>query len=189
MSNTSIVKILKQKSYPLVTSKTNSTLRHSIVKQKVKINRSMKLYRIIFALLSVFSLSSYTDHDTEETFSLTVTVADLQNSKGIVQFSLYNTEGSIPDEHFEKYYLQLKAPISENVSTVTFKNIPKGTYAINILHDEDEDGKVTKGFILPIEGLGFSNFTSLNLLNRPSYKKAKFNLESDKTMKIKVIYM
>jgi len=124
-----------------------------------------------------------------ETFSLTINVHELHSSDGMVQFSLYNKDGSIPDEHFEKYYLQLKAEIVNNSSTITFKNIPKGTYAINILHDEDNDGKVTKGWVLPIEGLGFSNFTSLNPLNRPNYKKAKFELEADKTMTIKIIYM
>lgn len=149
----------------------------------------MKILKVLIALIIVVSGFAFNSEGENETFSLTVNVAHLQNSTGVVQFSLYNTEGSIPDEHFEKYFLQLKSSISENESSVTFENIPKGTYAINILHDEDEDGKVTKGFILPIEGLGFSNFTSLNLLNRPNYTKARFNLESDKTMNIKVIYM
>lgn len=154
-----------------------------------KINVVMKIFQILIAFIFVLSGFAFTTGDEKETFSLTVKVADLQNSTGVVQFSLYNTEGSIPDEYFEKYYLQLTASIANNASTVTFKNIPKGTYAINILHDEDKDGKVTKGFILPIEGLGFSNFEKLNPMNRPSYEKAKFNLDADKTMNIKVIYM
>ena len=32
---------------------------------------------------------------------------------------------------------------------VVFTNIPKGTYAINVLHDEDNNAKIPKGFILP----------------------------------------
>jgi uncharacterized protein (DUF2141 family) len=31
-------------------------------------------------------------------------------------------------------------------------------YAINILHDEDNNGKIKKGFVLPKEGMGFSNY-------------------------------
>ena len=35
-------------------------------------------------------------------FSLTVRVDGLRNSEGVIQFALYNQEGSIPDERFEK---------------------------------------------------------------------------------------
>jgi len=74
-------------------------------------------------------------------------------------------------------------------STITFKNIPSGKYAINILHDENKNGKIDKGFILPIEGIGFSNFQSIGLTNRPNFSKASFELNENKTINVKVIYM
>ena len=89
----------------------------------------------------------------------------------------------------KQYYQQLKTKVIDNSATITFINLPKGTYAINILHDENEDGIVDKGLMLPVEGLGFSNYDALNLFNRPSYKKAQFELESDTTMSIPIIYM
>ena len=101
-----------------------------------------------------------------ESSSLTVEVIDLRNSTGVVQFALYNKEGSIPDEDFKHYYKILKRSIVNGSSTVTFNNLPKGKYAINILHDENKNGKIDKGFILPKEGIGFSNYTSVGLTNR-----------------------
>ena len=115
----------------------------------------------------------YSPH--QETFDLTVEVNDLRNSTGNTQFTLYNKDGTVPDEKFEKYYV--------------FTNLPKGTYAVNILHDEDKDGKIDKGFFLPIEGIGFSNYQSIGLTNRPNFKKASFELKENKRVKVKVIYM
>jgi uncharacterized protein (DUF2141 family) len=64
-----------------------------------------------------------------------------------------------------------------------------GKYAVNILHDENENGEIDKGFILPIEGIGFSNFQSIGFSNRPSFSKASFDLNCDKKIAVKVIYM
>lgn len=124
-----------------------------------------------------------------DTYSLTVEVKDLRNAKGVVQFALYNKDGSIPDEDYENYYKISKGEIVNGSSTITFKDIPSGKYAVNILHDENKNGKIDKGFILPIEGIGFSNFQSIGLTNRPNFSKASFELKENKSINVKVIYM
>ncbi len=138
--------------------------------------------------LILLTLISFNKKNEEKTFSLTVKVTHLRNSKGVVLFALYNKEGSIPDEKYKKYYLKDVAPIKENSSTITFSNIPQGKYAINILHDENKNGKIDKGFILPKEGIGFSNYQSIGIRNRPKFSKASFMLNTNTTQEIKVIY-
>jgi uncharacterized protein (DUF2141 family) len=108
---------------------------------------------------------------------------------GTLQFTLYNKDGSIPDEKFKKFYRQQAAEINSCSSSVTFKNLPKGKYAVNILHDENENGEIDKGWIMPIEGIGFSNFSSIGFSNRPNFKKACFYLGDHLTKIVKVIYM
>lgn len=147
----------------------------------------IKKIATLIAVLIMLSSAKFSGEET--TFSLTVQVSELQNSKGEVQFSLYNKAGSIPDEHFKQYYKQLKAKIKDNSSFIIFKNLPKGHYAVNVLHDENENGVIDKGWFLPVEGIGFSNLKSINPMNRPSFKKAKFKINSDKTVKVKIIYM
>ena len=145
----------------------------------------------ILILLTVglsFFLCSFSESHLE-TYSLTVKVEKLQNSKGVVQFALYNKDGSIPDEDYKNYYRLEKAKIVNGKSEITFKNLPKGIYAVNILHDENNNGKVDKGFLLPKEGIGFSNYSSIGLTNRPNFKKASFELNADKTIDVTVIYM
>jgi len=121
-------------------------------------------------------------------FDLTVKVEDLRNSNGVVQFSLYNKDGSIPDEYFKKTFKQLKVSILDNKAKTLFKNLPKGRYAINVLHDENSNAKIDKGFMLPTEGVGFSNFKTLNLFHKPTFEKTSFLLDKNKTLDIKVIY-
>lgn len=125
----------------------------------------------------------------QNTFTLTVEIENLRNSKGEVQFTLYNTDGSIPDEHYKNYFKIDKSRIENGKAEITFSNLPKGIYAVNILHDENKNGKIDKGFILPKEGIGFSNYSSIGLTNRPNFKKASFELNQNKTIKVKVIYM
>ncbi len=145
---------------------------------------------LFFALVSIslLTLSSFKNQKGQN-FSLTVEVNGLQNSKGIVQFALYNKDGTIPDEDYKKCCKILKEKIQNGSSKVTFNNLPLGKYAVNILHDENENGEIDKGFILPIEGVGFSNYQSIGLTNRPNFSKASFELNCDKKISVKVIYM
>lgn len=142
---------------------------------------------VMFAI--VIALSSFAYLSNNEAYSLTVNVRDLRNSKGVIQFALYNKEGTIPDERYTKYYKKLIGKISEGSSSVTFDNLPPGKYAVNILHDEDKNGKIDKGLILPKEGIGFSNYESIGLSNRPKFSKASFELKSDMTTDVKIIYL
>lgn len=140
----------------------------------------------ILSVAAIFFLS-FTIPNTS-TIDLTVEVHQLRNNKGIVQFTLYNKEGSIPDENFKNYYQIGKTTIKGNAAQFVFKNLPKGVYAVNILHDENENGKIDKGFMLPEEGIGFSNYTKIGLGNKPNFSKASIELLADKKMAVKVIY-
>lgn len=138
---------------------------------------------VLLLMLSSFSIQK------QETCSLTVDVSELRNSKGTVQFALYNREDALPDEHYKNYFKKLTGEIINGASTVTFKNLPEGKYAVSILHDENNDGKIKKGIILPKEGIGFSNFQSIGFSNRPTFSKASFSVLSDKKIKVKIIYL
>ena len=145
----------------------------------------IKLSMLLTLAVFLLSMSS----NPTEYYSLTVKVKDLRNSNGVVQFALYNKDGTIPDEDYVNYYKKLNGEIKNGSATVTFANLPKGTYAINILHDEDKNGKIKKGWVMPVEGIGFSNFSSIGFSNRPNFKKASFSLESNLTKSVKIIYL
>jgi len=103
----------------------------------------MKQILILFSVFSFLFLSSFSK--TKEEYSLTIEVENLRNSKGVLQVALYNKDGSIPDEQYKNYYKLQTTNIESGNAEVTFKNLPKGRYAINILHDENKNGKIDKG--------------------------------------------
>ena len=141
-----------------------------VIKKQIKFMQMKKIFILIIAV----TFLSFNLPNNEETYSLTINVKDLRNSKGEVQFAIYNKEGSIPDEKYKKYYKKDTATINNNTSTITFSNLPKGKYAINILHDENKNGKIDRRFIMPKEGIGFSNYTSIGFTNKPKFAKANF---------------
>jgi uncharacterized protein (DUF2141 family) len=144
--------------------------------------------RILQSFLAIVLLSSFCIKK-QETCLLTIDVSELRNSKGTVQFALYNMEDAFPDEHYKKYFKKLTGKIVNGTSTVTFENLPEGKYAVNIFHDEDNNGKIKKGIILPKEGIGFSNYKSIGFSNRPSFTKASFIILNDKRIKVNIIYL
>jgi len=144
--------------------------------------------KILFGILAIWSLSS-TVAMAKESYTLKVVVDNLRNSKGVVQFALYNRYDTIPDEKYSKTYKMSVGKISNKKAVVVFKGLPKGKYAVNILHDENKNGKIDKGLMLPIEGIGFSNFKAINMMNKPSFKKASFMIRSNMQKTVKVIYL
>jgi len=146
----------------------------------------------IVILLAVFTILSFDKYTTEETYSLTIKAEGFRNSKGEVIFALYNKDGSIPDEKYEKYFKKGISQINKEGSAYfIFTNLPQGNYAVNILHDENKNGKIDKKFLFPLpsEGIGFSNYESIGLSNRPNFSKASFKVNTNLEKVIKLIYM
>ena len=130
------------------------------------------------AILILLVLGILSDDVKSDSYTLTIKTEGLENSEGIMVFALYNKTGSIPDQKFKKFYRKERANIISNTSEFTFKNVPKGVYAVVVLHDENNNGKIDTKFMLPLpsEGVGFSNFDDFGLSNKPNFKKASFNL-------------
>jgi len=125
---------------------------------------------------------------TTQAETLTVVATGLKNDQGEIQFSLYNKEGSIPDKALNKYFKMQRVTITGTKVKAVFKDLPKGNYAVSLFHDENNNHKIDKGLIMPEEGVGLSNYKSVNLFNLPNFKSASFPLDHDKEVKIKVIY-
>lgn len=163
------------------------------MKRSAKIIQIKKLNKYIIisftGLLLLISISSFKEWRMASDYSLSVEVNNLRNANGVVIFALYNREDAFPDEHYKKYFKKITGKIVNGSSSVIFENLPPGKYAANILHDENNDGKIKKGFVLPVEGIGFSNYQSIGFGNKPKFSKASFELFSNKKIKIKIIYM
>jgi len=60
-----------------------------------------------------------------------------------------------------------------------FEDMPKGTYALAVVHDKNMNGKLDTNFMgIPTEGYGFSN-NAKALLSAPSFSAASFPYDGE----------
>ncbi|PMN91622.1 DUF2141 domain-containing protein [Enterovibrio norvegicus] len=106
--------------------------------------------------------------------SVEIRVKGIDTSRpGQILVMLFQEEG-FPKEH-DKALNILRYPSTDTERVVVFENVPI-LFAIKVLHDEDEDGKVTKNWtgIIPKEGLGFSQGARITY-KAPSFSSARLS--------------
>lgn len=119
-------------------------------------------------------------------FDLTVNVTGLENNDGVLQFGLYNNPDQFPivGETFK----MIRVKTEGDSTKYTFKGLPKGSYAVAIYQDENNNDKCDKNFIgVPTEPYAFSNDIRPKL-SAPSFEDCMLNLDRNKTVSIKLVY-
>jgi len=111
-----------------------------------------------------------------------VTMTQFDNNNGIARVGLYNQA----NDFLDKAFLAQEATISNEKATVVFNDIPDGTYAISMFHDEDNDGKMKMrmGFI-PAEDYACSN-NAKGLFGPPKWDDAKFEVKGGEVKSIAI---
>ncbi len=126
--------------------------------------------KTIITILSVFTFF-FSEKTTAQQHQITASVVNVTSNKGKVYFSLYTKE------NFRKKPLQTaNAIIVDGKSTVVFKNVPKGEYAILCYHDKNDNGTMDfDSYGRPLENYGATN----NVMNfgPPQFDNAKFMLK------------
>jgi uncharacterized protein (DUF2141 family) len=133
-------------------------------------------------LLSIL-LSSIPYLSTPQPGNLLVKINYIKNEEGQIAIALYRSEKEFMKTRFQGKLVNA----AKGTVEVIFENLPAGEYAISILHDANQNGKMDTNWIgIPKEGYGFSNDV-IGTLGPPSFDKAKFTL-SEKTVIITMKY-
>ena len=136
--------------------------------------------KILLIITIIFS-SVFTINAQKETFSLTVNISGLDSDEGKVLVGIYNSK----EDFLKKRYKGDIVKIKDRKTTVVFKNVPKGEYAVSFIHDENDNNKMDTNFLgIPKEDYGCSN-NAKGFMGPPKYEDAKFNITSNKTISIK----
>ncbi len=106
-----------------------------------------------------------------------IKVTELENVEGFLHISLFNSEEGFPSDDLTPL-LKRKLMIDKNIIELEFENIPYGTYAIAILHDENGNGEMDTNLIgIPKEGVGVSN-NAVRSFGPPKFEDCKFKLNT-----------
>ncbi|QSE98895.1 DUF2141 domain-containing protein [Fulvivirga lutea] len=120
----------------------------------------------------MISLSFLQPAVTEQA-SLSITINKVESQKGNLIVALFNNEERFLEEDFLNQQISVAG---KNEFTVTFNNIPKGKYAVSIIHDENENGVLDTNFVgIPTESFGFSN-NKMGRFGPPSFEDCGIEL-------------
>ena len=145
--------------------------------------------RFILSFILVAGLASMSMSQTlMNKGTLTIKLVGFRNNKGQACISLFNQSKGFPGKH-EKAIKIMRSGIKNNQTFIVFDDLPYGTYAISVLHDENLNNKMETSFIgIPKEGWAVSN-NPKSRFGPPSFDEARFELASNnKTMEVIINY-
>lgn len=108
-----------------------------------------------------------------------VLVSNLSTVTGTVEITLFDSAESFLKEP----YLQQSGKAGEDGNfEVEFVELPEGEYAVVVVHDENDNGKLDSGFL----GFGGENYGYSNNIKpwfgRPDFEDAKFTVGQPETV-------
>ena len=131
----------------------------------------MKSLVLLLFLLPLCCLSQYT---------LTVEVSELKSSKGLIALGVYNS----PETWLEdgETFTGVFVNVVQGENIITIQDLPAGTYAVSLYHDENGNKELDKNFFgVPKEPVGFSK-GKLKTFGPPDFEECSF--EVDKSTQI-----
>ena len=116
--------------------------------------------------------------------TLTVSVKGVKSSEGNISIGLYTeAEGFLKAD---KIYKGLFQKAQEGTTTAVIENLPKGTYAIAVYHDENANEELDTNLLgIPKEPLGFSK-GKLKTFGPPDFEECAFRLDTDQEIIIPI---
>ncbi len=142
---------------------------------------SMRKALIAALSATVVSISSGPVH-AEGTSTVVLEVSTFRNVTGFLGCQLYPKGEDFPDNWAAHRELRKHVPVTGATTSCSFSNLPPGTYAAAVIHDENSNGKMDKNFLgMPLEGYGISN-NHTHALSRPTWEESKFVVGADSTV-------
>jgi uncharacterized protein (DUF2141 family) len=106
-----------------------------------------------------------------------VKVLNIRNSTGTVDCALFDSPEGFPIEVLHSAMTAMIIKIRDTQAHCDFEDIPPGTYALAVIHDENMNGKLDTNWLgIPTEGYGFSSGARA-LLGAPSFSAASFQYD------------
>jgi uncharacterized protein (DUF2141 family) len=149
-----------------------------------RVFRSMAVLPLLFcALLAMPASRSAAQTATPQaTSTLTVRVTGIRNATGNLRITL-SRDANVVDQR------TVEIDAKSMTGQAVFENLPQGTYAVSVIHDENKNGKLDFDSMgMPVEGYGASNNPEKRM-GPPNPEETTFALkQAPVTTEIKLIY-
>jgi uncharacterized protein (DUF2141 family) len=103
-----------------------------------------------------------------------VQILNIRNSTGTVDCALFDAPEGFPIEVLRSATNVMVIKVRHTQARCDFEDMPPGTYALAVIHDENMNGKLDTNWLgVPTEGYGFSN-DAKGSLGAPLFSAASF---------------
>ncbi len=128
----------------------------------------MKHLFFIFLLAPFFANAQHT---------LTIAAEGLKSSDGLIAVGVYNSTNSFLKDG--KTCAGIFELAKEGTTKIIIPDLPNGTYAVSIFHDENGNKKLDTNFMgIPKEPVAFSK-AKMKTFGPPDFSECSFDVEAD----------
>jgi len=132
---------------------------------------------VLLAVLFCTSLPALTSAQSPSCPGIHVKILDIRNSTGTIDCALFDSPEGFPIDVLLSATSTMVLKIKKTQARCDFEDVPPGTYALAVIHDENMNGKLDTNWLgIPKEGYGFSNRAKA-LLSAPSFADASFQYD------------
>jgi uncharacterized protein (DUF2141 family) len=147
--------------------------------------------RYTCALLAILGLTTPTvslcHTIPTETYSITITITGIRNTKGLILLKFYDDETRYPETNGFRIVKVSKSLIKNESITVTYHGFKAQHMGVSLLDDENSNLKLDFGFMFPKEGHAFSDYHH-SAMRKPVYEDFRFLLSGNKSVSMKMKY-
>ena len=117
----------------------------------------MRVQRIaLFAVLAFANLPALASAQSSSCPGIHVKILNIRNSTGTIGCALFESPAGFPVDYLHYATNIIVMKIRDTKATCDFIGIPRGKYALAVVHDENMDGKLDTNWLgIPTEGYGF----------------------------------
>jgi uncharacterized protein (DUF2141 family) len=107
---------------------------------------------------------------------LAVTISDIRADQGQLLVAVVNSDAGWDNQEKPVAVDKVAAVKADGEGRIVLRfNLPAGSYAVQVMHDENDNGKLDTNFMgLPVEGYGFSN--NPQVMRRALFDEARFTI-------------
>ena len=107
--------------------------------------------------------------------NLQVSISGASSETGSIRILVFSKPSGFPDQ-VKQAVRSISLPSKNGKASFKLTDLPTGTYAIGVIHDQDNNGKLSTNAVgYPTEKFGFSNNPKV-YFGPPSFEKAAFVL-------------
>ncbi|MFO0724257.1 MAG: DUF2141 domain-containing protein [Myxococcota bacterium] len=143
----------------------------------------MKNLHLLLLSIGLLALAAPAQADGPDSATVKAVIHGLKNTSGKLLCAIYSNAQGWPDKGGVSRQAQ---SIAGKDATCVFSGLKPGTYAVTVLHDENNNGAMDYGtFGAPAEGWGSSNNIT-HTFSGPSFEESSFALSAGASMVVAI---